>query len=188
MIFYLDKEERYQTCNDTFCRWFHVNKTEAVGKTVREFIGEAAYSVVSPHLQKAYGGEVEQFEIKAPTRADENRWLNIVYTPDKNDDGEVLGVIVLATDVTPSKLAEIAVRESEHRFQNLVREANLGIMVLSGKEMMVSVANEAYGKVIGRSIEKLFGNKLFDVIPETDIQNRQLFRKCTPDGGIGLFV
>ncbi|SFM87704.1 PAS domain S-box-containing protein [Chitinophaga sp. YR627] len=182
MIFYLDQEERYQTYNDTFCKWFHVDKTEAIGKTVREFIGEAAYSVVSPHLRKAYDGEIEQYEIKAPTRADENRWLNIVYTPDKNDQGEVQGVIVLATDVTSSKLAEMAVRESEHRFQNLVREANLGIMVLSGKEMVVSVANEAYGRVIGRSVEQLFGKPLFDVITDTDIQDRQLLEKVRLTG------
>lgn len=182
MIFYLDKEERYQTYNDTFCKWFNVDKTEAIGKTVREFIGEAAYSVVSPHLQKAYDGEVEQYEIKAPTRADESRWLNIVYTPDKNDQGEVQGVIVLATDVTSSKLAEMAIRESEHRFQNLVREANLGIMVLSGKDMVVSVANEAYGRVIGRNVEQLFGKPLFDVITEADIQDRHLLEKVRLTG------
>ncbi|MBW8684777.1 PAS domain-containing protein [Chitinophaga rhizophila] len=182
MIFYLDKEERYQTYNDTFCKWFNVNKTEAIGKTVREFIGEAAYRVVSPHLRKSYNGEVEQYEIEAPSRAGDGRWFNIVYTPDKNDDGDVQGVIVLATDVTASKLTEIAIRESEHRFQNLIRDANLGIIVLSGKDMVVSVANDAYGKVIGYNVDQLLGKPLFDVVPETNLQDRQLLEKVRETG------
>jgi PAS domain S-box-containing protein len=43
MIFYLDTEMRYLSYNVTFTHWFGVNGTEAIGKTVRDLIGEKAY-------------------------------------------------------------------------------------------------------------------------------------------------
>lgn len=182
LIFYLDKEQRYTAYNDTFCKWFGVDRIAAIGKSVREFLGENAYKVVSPHLDKAYAGEVERFEIEAPSRFVEKRWLDIVYTPDKNDAGEVQGIIVLATDVTESKIAEMAVRESENRFNNLIRGADVGIIVMLGEEMVVSVVNEAYGKLVGHTVDELLGQPIFKIVPETEATYRPLLDKVLRSG------
>ncbi|WP_158824962.1 ATP-binding protein [Mucilaginibacter lacusdianchii] len=58
--------------------------------------------------------------------------------------------------------------ESEGRFQNLVRDATTGIIVLSGKDMSVLIVNDAYGKLIGRTTDQLMGKPLFDIIPEAE--------------------
>ncbi|MGB8193746.1 MAG: PAS domain-containing protein, partial [Chitinophagaceae bacterium] len=119
MIFYLDSEQRYQSYNETFMRWFSVNEKEAIGKTVLEFIGEGAYAKVLPHLSRAYAGHQERYEMESPARSDQKDWLSIVYTPHINEEGKVLGIIVHATDITQSKQAEMALRESENRFRTL---------------------------------------------------------------------
>lgn len=165
MIFYLDAEQRYQSYNERFMEWFGVGRTEAIGKTVREFIGEEAYQVLFPHLAKAYGGQQERFEMQAPSRLDNRRWLSIVYTPHKAEDGEVLGVIVHATDITDSKQTEIALRESEARFRSLIEEAPVATCLFVGPEMKIALANEKMIKFWGKD-DAVIGMNLKDAVPE----------------------
>ena len=117
MIFYLDAQQRYQSYNDTFRHWFNVKADEAIGKTVREFIGEAAYQQTHPHLALAYAGQSERYEMQAPSKLDPERWLDIIYTPHKTKEGAVLGVIVHATDITQSKKAVLDQLATEARFR-----------------------------------------------------------------------
>ncbi|RZJ69263.1 PAS domain-containing protein [Flavobacterium sp.] len=165
MIFYLDAERRYLTYNVVFREWFGIGETEALGRKVEDFIGDAAYAKVRPHLDIAYAGSSEQYEMYSPTRMGVPRWLSIVYTPHKADDGSVKGVIVHATDITQSKLAEFALIESQSRFQNLLRDATVGMVVLLGEEMRVAIVNEAYCKIIGHSVADTLHKPLFEVIP-----------------------
>ncbi|TCD00378.1 ATP-binding protein [Pedobacter psychroterrae] len=57
-------------------------------------------------------------------------------------------------------------KESEQRFRNLIREASVGIILLTGPEFIVEVVNEAYAKLIGRSTGELHQKPLFNIIPE----------------------
>ncbi|MCX6212856.1 PAS domain-containing protein [Spirosoma sp.] len=119
MIFYLDAQQRYQSYNKVFRDWFGVSGGEALGKTVREFLGEAAYRQTESHLDRAYAGQPEQYELLAPSRMQENRWLSIVYTPHTDEAGQVIGIIVLATDITATKQVEQQLRLSEERYRLL---------------------------------------------------------------------
>ncbi len=161
MIFYVDKDQRYRSYNQRFMEWFNVGPKEVIGKTVREFVGDKAYQVVYPHLSKAYNGQQEQYEMRSPARMNDNRWLRIVYTPHKSDEGEVLGVIVHATDITERKESEIALRQSEERLRTLIEEAPIAICFFTGREMKIELANrltmQAWGtdnSVIGMRLEE----------------------------------
>ncbi len=125
MIFYLDSEERYQSYNERFMHWFGVDASEALGKTVREFIGDKAYKKVKPHLDVAYGGKQEFYEMQAPSRMNEMRWLQIVYTP-YEEAGEVIGVIVHASDITKIKNQQKQLEVQEIALRNAVEMAELG--------------------------------------------------------------
>lgn len=175
MIFYLDRGQRYQSYNKVFSDWFGVPSPDAIGKTVREFLGEAAYESVCPHLDIAYSGTPERYELFAPSRMGVPRWLDIVYTPHKDDEGEVQGLIVHATDITKSKLTEISLRESEARFKDLIEHAPVATCLFSGKEMTIELANEImltmWGKdrsVIGKTLEsgvpELVGQPFLDIL------------------------
>lgn len=120
MIFYLDHEQRYRTYNKRFNDWFGVEGNDAIGQTVREFIGEEAYKKVSPFLEKVYNGEVVQFELLSPTKMNQERRLNIVYTPHKSSQGKVLGLIVHASDISEQgKLRDALETEVQKRTKEL---------------------------------------------------------------------
>ncbi|MBO0951395.1 PAS domain-containing sensor histidine kinase [Fibrella forsythiae] len=126
MIFYLDDQQRYQSYNETFRKWFGVDATEALGKTVREFLGEVAYQKVLPQLTAAYAGQQVGYELWSPSRMGESRWLAITYTPHKSEWGNVLGLIVHAADITQNKQIELDLRESEDALRNAINLAELG--------------------------------------------------------------
>ena len=117
LIFYLDLDRRYRTCNDAFTEWFGLTREQVIGLHVRELLGEESWDLIRPRLDQAYSGETIEYEAEAPYRRGGTRWIHAVYTPHCDTDGRVLGVVVLVTDITRSKQIEQALRESEARLR-----------------------------------------------------------------------
>lgn len=63
---------------------------------------------------------------------------------------------------------------SNERFQNFVRQATVGMIVLTGPEMKVEVVNDMYGRLINRTPQELYGRNLFDIIPEAEAHFRPI--------------
>ena len=104
------------------------------------------------------------------------------YSPIRLENGEVGGVLTTVIETTDKVKAVKALKESESRFQNLVREVNVGIIVLIGEEMRVDVVNEAYGRLIASEPHDLLGKLLFDVIPEAEDVFRPILNKVRLTG------
>jgi len=92
------------------------------------------------------------------------RFYDISYTPVFNN-GKVESIIHLAIDVTQQVNLRKSITESEQRFQNLVRDASVGIVLVTGQEKMVSVVNDAYADFVHMKRENLLNKPLFDSIP-----------------------
>jgi two-component system sensor histidine kinase VicK len=71
---------------------------------------------------------------------------------------------------------------SHSRFQNLVRDARVGIIVLTGDNMKVEIVNEAYARMIGRNTQELLNRALFEIIPETEAYFRPIIDKVRLTG------
>lgn len=164
MIFYLDAQQRYQSYNQVFKEWYQVGE-EALGQTVRELAGEQAYQTIEPHLTKAYGGQVEQYELLAPARMGPDRWLSIVYTPHKTPEGRVMGVIVHATDITQRKQSERILQASEARFRSLIQEAPVATCLFVGRELRIEVVNEMMLGLWGKD-HSVLHKPLAEAVPE----------------------
>jgi PAS domain S-box-containing protein len=69
-------------------------------------------------------------------------------------------------DITEQANIQKKIEQSEQRFRNLIRYATVGVVVLTGPEMVVDIANEFYCQVVGKHYKELIGRPLFEVIPE----------------------
>lgn len=54
----------------------------------------------------------------------------------------------------------------ERRFENIVKQAPVGITILRGKDMIVEMANETYLQIVDRKEEDLVGRSLYETLPE----------------------
>lgn len=170
MIFYLDEQQRYQSYNSIFMDWFSVGEKEVIGKTVKEFLGEIGYEKTLPHLKIAYNGKQEKYEMFAPSRMGVSRWLSIVYTPHKNNEGKIIGVIVHAMDITQSKLTEIALRESESKLKSVLAAAPVSISLFGGEDLIIESANKPFIKNIGKG-DFIEGQSLREILMGESAQN-----------------
>jgi PAS domain-containing protein len=80
-------------------------------------------------------------------------YIDFLYQPYHEGDDSITGIIAVAIDATQQVVARKKLEASEARFENLIREASVGIIVLIGEEMRVSVVNSAYGRLINRTVD-----------------------------------
>ena len=111
-----------------------------------------------------------------------NAYWTFSCSPAFGDTGEVAGVLVTCIETTQKVVMVKKLLESETRFQTLVREATVGIIVLEGKEMMVKIVNDEYGKLIDRKASELINRPLFSIIPEAEIYFRHILDKVRETG------
>ncbi|MEP7080872.1 MAG: PAS domain S-box protein, partial [Ginsengibacter sp.] len=158
---------------------------QALGISTRQ-----TFSEIWPTIGPMFDGVMQGNPVGFPDfvlQLDRNGYLeecvfDFSYSPIRLEDGEVGGVLVTVIETTEKVRAVNALKESESRFQNLVREANVGIIVLGGEEMRVDVVNEAYGQLIATKPDELLGKPLFDVIPEAEDIFRPLLNKVRQTG------
>ncbi len=104
------------------------------------------------------------------------------YSPIKSELGDVAGVLVICNETTEKVNSLNTLKLADQRFQNLVRDATVGIIVLTGAEMRVDFVNKFYGELIDRKPDELLNKKLFSVIPEAEEVVRPLLDKVRTTG------
>ncbi|UFH57784.1 hypothetical protein [Spirosoma sp. KNUC1025] len=71
----------------------------------------------------------------------ENTYWTFSYSAVLTDFGQIGGVLLVGQETTKAVLAQQKLQHSEARFRTLVEQAPLGIALLSGREMIIKVAN-----------------------------------------------
>jgi PAS domain S-box-containing protein len=104
------------------------------------------------------------------------------YSSVLDDEGNHAGILVTCTETTNKVEAFQQLRESEQRFQNLVRDATVGIVVLTGHQMIVELVNEAFGGLINYEPQQLIGKPIFNIIPETKPHFHHIIEKVRVTG------
>ena len=107
LISYLDTDFRYLRVNKTYENWFCFHEDQILGHTAQEIIGEKAWGIVSPYLERARSGERVSFDYQIPYGTGKPRWVHGNYIPDRDANGNVKGVVVHVTDIEDRKKAEL---------------------------------------------------------------------------------
>ncbi len=100
----------------------------------------------------------------------ERCFFNFVYQPLFESNGEISGIITIATEVTSQVRIKEEILKSENQFRNLVAQSQFAKAIFKGEDMVISVANEAVLKIWRRTMEEVEGRKLLDVFPELEGQ------------------
>ncbi|MGN6420434.1 MAG: PAS domain-containing protein [Pseudobacter sp.] len=70
----------------------------------------------------------------------------------------------------------------ERRFENIVKQAPVGITILRGKDMIVEMANDTYLQIVDRKESQFIGRSLYDVLPEVRSSVEPLLSKVFETG------
>jgi len=103
---YIDRKKRYRFTNAQYQGMFGTSAQELNGKLISDVIGESAYQIAEPFLDRALSGERVEFDNVIKNAEGESRDLHTAYVPDIDEIGAISGIFALVIDDTESKQRE----------------------------------------------------------------------------------
>ncbi len=185
LISYLDRDLRYRYASSAYENWFIPPKRDIIGLHAREVIGEEPLARVLPMMKRALAGELVEFEIVFPYGNGPERSVMAKYLPEVSASGEVLGFLVVITDLSERELNRRRLAESESRIQLVFDNAPVGIIQLDEERRYIS-ANATYCKFIGYSEEELRGMTMFQLTHPDDLEVTKLMSENLKSGDYSM--
>ncbi|MFD1604429.1 PAS domain-containing protein [Flavobacterium artemisiae] len=163
--------EHIQFCNDSCASLFgRIEQVPTVGQSADDVWSSTSH-LSAPIVKKVMESqEAVYFEdqLISGRNISEELYCTSSYSPVFGDSGEVQGVLAVFSETTEKVLSRQKLSASEKRFEGLVKEAEVGIIVMEGEENKIVIVNDAYLRLINRNFDELINKPLFEVIPETD--------------------
>ncbi|MFC1556292.1 PAS domain S-box protein [candidate division KSB1 bacterium] len=143
----------------------NVKPGELVGHSIFEMFKDNQEA--TNNINRAYQGEsfstIERFK---------DSYFENVYSPLKNDTGEIIGISGISIDVTPIKIAEKTTIETEKKYYNLFENVNDAIVLIDPETNTILEANNKALEMYGYSREELDGIKVPDVFYDIDYSQK----------------
>jgi PAS domain S-box-containing protein len=173
-MFRKDREGRYVFVNDRFCQLKGVSVDEILGKTPQEFAEyqsakEAAdRGKVVPRQRTSVTQGAEHHELimrtgqsieleeSYPQPDGRVEYFQVVKSPVFGPDGQVIGSQGIQFDITERREAEAALRESEQRFVQFMRNLS-GLAYIKNLEGRYVFVNDAYERTFGIPVADWLG-------------------------------
>jgi PAS domain S-box-containing protein len=137
-------------------------------------------------LAQSVAGEASMgtFELEGRYRSarGEWRWLHSTSSPRFDAQGQHVGFIGVAHDVTEAKEAELSLREREAQLSAFINQATAGFgqVDLAGRFTLV---NQRFCEIAGWSRDELMGMTMLDIThPDDRGRNLPLFERAVRDG------
>ena len=110
--------------------------------------------------------------IETPARG-EVRYRQVSSAPVRDRDDNIIGSVSVVRDITEQKRAEMALREAEKKYRELVEYAPAAIYEIDFRTGRFTSVNDAMCYMVGYSREELLALNLFDLLDEP---SQALFR------------
>ncbi len=163
-----DSESRFLEVNIGFARTFGVSSTD-------ELIGKNDFDIAPRDLAEGYRADDRAVLDSHQLRHREEqiltggvrKWFETYKAPVLDDNGEVLGTVGFARDISERKEVEAALLESEQRFRSLMENIPSVAVQGCGFDGTVTFWNLASERLYGYSASEALGKNLLDlIIPE----------------------
>jgi PAS domain S-box-containing protein len=114
----VDCNYTYQLVNPTYLSFYQKSRDEVVGNKVDNIIGEPLFTqVVQPKFEACLKDKVIQYERWLYSSEGQPKFISLTYTPYRELNQRITGIVVSIRDLTKLKQAEEALRESQERLQ-----------------------------------------------------------------------
>ena len=175
LICYKNPQGAYQVVNDAFCSFLGLPREEILNRTIFDLRNQEYARCVFEKDQQVMTSRKILREHFWRTYPDSSEVMfDMQGVPFEDENGNLLGVINVYRDITEQVRMEMAVRESEVKYRELVENANSIILKLDCSGL-ITFFNEFVQQFFGFTEEEVLGRPLVGTIaPEQETSGRSL--------------
>jgi len=154
-IMVADLESNIVMCNEKFCKLHGFENPEIVkGRKFSEFISKKDRLKLSEGVKETLEGNNRDIISYTMLKNDGTEFpAEATSSAIKDKDGNIIGIIGVAQDITKRKKAEQIVKESEEKFRTIAEQSFMGIIILQDEKL--KYVNEAGAKIFDYSVEEV---------------------------------
>ena len=156
----------YIQVNQAFARCLQLQTDEVIGQSLFDLFP-------ADEARNIYKQDLDILNHKKPVQTEDtitffNKTVVILSTrfPLLNAKQQTIGVCSIDTDVTDSRLRDVAKRETEARYKALVEQSLVGIFIIQDDTLIYG--NPKLADMTGYTQDELFGKSIYDILDEKE--------------------
>lgn len=194
-IFYKDKDSRILRVNRAFADAMGRPQEEWIGKTTHELFTEEADEMVKDDKEVLTTGQPKLNVIRRYHGPKGTRLVKVDTIPYRDVNGNIVGVLGVATDITDLEATRDALSRQEEEYRLLFSTMSDAFIVVEcdpesepdPHSCKLVQANSAFGSLVGKDPRELIGADLFELCPEHCEEWKQVIGQVLRTGEPGRF-
>ncbi len=169
-VSYIDQDYRYRFVNGHDEAWIGEARKELTGRHVEDVAGPARFALLRPIFERVLRGETVSTELFLPQPGGATRWEAVHYAPNRDNEGNVVGIYAVHTDVHDAKSNEDALRRANWMLSSHIGNTPLAVLEWDRDFRLVRWSPQATN-IFGWDTPEMLGVSLTDnvLIHESDL-------------------
>jgi PAS domain S-box-containing protein len=159
------RDLRYLSANPAYSGMVGLPVEQIVGMPMIDVLGQAAFEIIRPSIERVLSGERVEFEDELPL-AGERKWIHADYTPDRDASGNVVGWVASVMDITERKRIEEELKAANAFLDAIIENIPLMLFIKEGQSLRFVRFNRAGEDLLGWSRQMLIGKSDYDFWPK----------------------
>ena len=172
MIWLKDSEGVYITCNPRFEKFFGATEAEIKGKTDYDFMPKDLADFFRKKDKEALIADKPTSNLEWVTFADDGHqeYLETIKTPMYDSQGNLIGVLGIARDITEKYRQEELLKEKDLIFRSLLENSPIYIF-FKDQNIKALHLSRNYEEMLGLPLDKIIGKDMNDLFPSDLAKN-----------------